>query len=44
MKELAILLLKNMSKDIDRMNILISDIANYILTGVEISEEVIRRS
>ena len=35
------LLLKNMSKDVDRMNILISDIANYILTGVEISEEVI---
>ena len=28
-----------MGYDIDRMNILISDIANYTLTGVEISEE-----
>ena len=28
-----------MSEDIDRMNILISDISNYSLTQVEISEE-----
>ena len=33
------LLIDNMGYDIDRMNILISDIANYTLTGVEISEE-----
>ena len=33
------LLLKNMGTDIDRMNILISDISNYSLTQVEISEE-----
>ena len=32
-------LIKNMSEDIDRMNILISDISNYTLTQVEISEE-----
>ena len=34
------LLIHNMVSDIDRMNILISDIANYTLTEVEISEEV----
>jgi signal transduction histidine kinase len=34
-----ILLIENMGIDIDRMNILITDIANYSLTGVEISEE-----
>jgi signal transduction histidine kinase len=34
------LLISNMVTDIDRMNILISDIANYTLTEVEISEEV----
>ena len=34
------LLIINMVADIDRMNILISDIANYTLTEVEISEEV----
>ena len=33
------LLIKNMKQDIDRMNILISDISNYTLTQVEISEE-----
>ena len=33
------LLIKNIGEDIDRMNILISDIANYTLTQVEISEE-----
>ena len=33
------LLIKNMGVDIDRMNILISDISNYSLTQVEISEE-----
>jgi two-component system sensor histidine kinase ChvG len=33
------LLIKNMGKDIDRMNILISDISNYTLTQVEMSEE-----
>jgi two-component system sensor histidine kinase ChvG len=37
------LLIKNMGQDIDRMNILISDIANYTLTGVEISEEVLEK-
>jgi len=37
------LLIKNMGQDIDRMNILISDIANYTLTSVEISEEVLQR-
>ena len=37
------LLIKNMGQDIDRMNILISDIANYTLTGVEISEEVFEK-
>ena len=37
------LLIKNMGQDIDRMNILISDIANYTLTGVEIAEEVLER-
>ena len=35
------LLIKNMSEDIDRMNILISDISNYTLTQVEISEEIL---
>ena len=34
------LLIKNMGKDIDRMNILISDISNYTLTQVEMSEEI----
>ena len=34
------LLIENMGNDIDRMNILISDIANYTITGVEISEEI----
>ena len=34
------LLINNMVADIDRMNILISDITNYTLTEVEISEEV----
>lgn len=33
------LLIKNMKQDIDRMNIIISDISNYTLTQVEISEE-----
>ena len=33
------LLVHNMSSDIQRMNILITDIANYTLTQVEISEE-----
>ena len=33
------LLIKNMSNDIDRMNILISDISSYTLTSVEIHEE-----
>ena len=33
------LLINNMSEDIDRMNTLISDISNYSLTQVEISEE-----
>ena len=37
------LLIKNMGQDINRMNILISDIANYTLTGVEISEEVFEK-
>ena len=37
------LLIRNMGNDIDRMNILISDIANYTLTGVEISEEVLEK-
>tara|TARA_B100000700_G_C14919865_1_gene796531 strand:- start:235 stop:1269 length:1035 start_codon:yes stop_codon:yes gene_type:complete len=36
------LLISNMGKDIDRMNILISDISNYTLTQVEISEEIIQ--
>jgi len=35
------ILIKNMIYDIDRMNILISDISNYTLTQVEISEEVL---
>ena len=34
------LLMQNMSTDINRMNILISDISNYTLTQVEISEEI----
>ena len=33
------LLIRNMTKDIERMNILISDISNYTLTQVEIDEE-----
>ena len=33
------ILIKNMRTDIDRMNILISDISNYTLTQLEISEE-----
>ena len=37
------LLIRNMGNDIDRMNILISDIAKYTLTGVEISEEVLEK-
>ena len=37
------LLISNMVADIDRMNILISDIANYTLTEVEISEEVFEK-
>ena len=32
-----------MRSDIQRMNILISDIANYTLTQVEISEEVLKK-
>ena len=38
-KESQEILVSNMVTDIDRMNILISDIANYTLTEVEISEE-----
>ena len=34
------LLLKNMQKDIDRMNVLISDISSYTLTQVEIDKEL----
>lgn len=34
------ILIKNIDIDIDRMNILISEIANYTLTGVEISEQI----
>ena len=34
------LLLKNMQKDIDRMNVLITDISRYTLTQVEIDEEL----
>ena len=41
--KIKIYLLKIWANDIDRMNILISDIANYILTGVEISEEVLKK-
>ena len=37
------LLIKNMTKDIERMNILISDISNYTLTQVEIDEEVFEK-
>ena len=37
------LLIKNMSKDIERMNILISDISNYTLTQVEIDEEIFEK-
>ena len=37
------LLIKNMTEDIDRMNILISDISNYTLTQVEISEEIFEK-
>ena len=38
-----VLLIQNMSADIDRMNILISDIANYTLTRVEISEQTFEK-
>jgi len=34
------ILINNMGTDIDRINILISDISNYSLTQVEVSEEV----
>ena len=34
------LLLQNMQKDIDRMNVLITDISKYTLTQVEIDEEL----
>ena len=34
------LLLRNMQKDIDRMNVLITDISRYTLTQVEIDEEL----
>ena len=37
------LLIRNMIKDIERMNILISDISNYTLTQVEIDEEVFEK-
>ena len=37
------LLIKNMTKDIERMNILISDISNYTLTQVEIDEEIFEK-
>ena len=37
------LLIKNMIKDIERMNILISDISNYTLTQVEIDEEIFEK-
>jgi len=37
------LLVKNMGEDIDRMNILISDISNYTLTQVEISEATLEK-
>ncbi len=37
------LLIKNMAKDIERMNILISDISNYTLTQVEIDEEIFEK-
>ena len=37
------LLITNMSLDIDRMNILISDISNYSQTQVEISKEVFEK-
>ena len=37
------LLIRNMTKDIERMNILISDISNYTLTQVEIDEEVFEK-
>ncbi|MDC0037173.1 HAMP domain-containing histidine kinase [Alphaproteobacteria bacterium] len=37
------LLVKNMGEDIDRMNILISDISNYTLTQVEISESTLEK-
>ncbi|MDC0057254.1 HAMP domain-containing histidine kinase [Alphaproteobacteria bacterium] len=33
------ILIRNMTKDIERMNILISDISNYTLTQVEMDEE-----
>ncbi len=37
------LLIRNMGEDIDRMNILISDISNYTLTQVEISEATLEK-
>ena len=43
MKKKTDLLVKNMGEDIDRMNILISDISNYTLTQVEISEATLEK-
>ena len=37
------ILIRNMNKDIERMNILISDISNYTLTQVEIDEEAFEK-
>ena len=37
------ILIRNMTKDIERMNILISDISNYTLTQVEIDEEIFEK-
>ena len=37
------LLIKNMTKDIERMNTLISDISNYTLTQVEMDEELFEK-
>jgi len=38
-----ILLIRNMTKDIERVNTLISDISNYTLTQVEIDEEAFEK-
>ena len=38
------ILMQNISDDINRMNILISDISNYSLTQVEISEEIFEKT